>query len=172
MTAVFLMHLAETWSKMCSAQGERSGQPNNTGSGQNRCAASVHCLARAPAIVKHEDRTVEDVKMHERAGAAGQKKRPSPSSGTGRSLLQDTSCAVRMMLKSDSSMTPNSTPHFWGIAAFARSLIPHRENQKQDSKDNKVRWRRAVSPPCADLLMPCANKKSLCRKYLCSAIFS
>jgi len=63
MTAVFLMYLAETLSEMHSAQGEWSGQPNNIGSSQNRCAASVHCLAPDPAVLKREDRTVEDVKI-------------------------------------------------------------------------------------------------------------
>lgn len=95
MTAVFLTYLAEMLSKMGSAQGERLGQPNNMGSGQNRCTGSAHCPALAPAVLKREDRAMGDVKTHERARAAGQM-RPSFSSGMGRRcLLQDTSCTGR-----------------------------------------------------------------------------
>lgn len=36
-TAVFPMSLAEMLNKMCLAQGEWTGQPNNMGLGQNRC---------------------------------------------------------------------------------------------------------------------------------------
>lgn len=72
MTALFLMYLGEMLNKKCSAQGEWSGQPNIAGSGQSKGAASIRCLAPAPAIMKCEDRAVEGVKIHERARAVGQ----------------------------------------------------------------------------------------------------
>lgn len=81
-------------SNISNAPCRNAGQPNNMGSGQNRCAARVHCLEPALAVLKHEDRTVEDVKMHERARAAGQM-RHRFSSGMGRFLLQDTGCTGR-----------------------------------------------------------------------------
>lgn len=72
MTAVFLMHFGETLSKKCSAQGEWSGQPNIAGSGQSESTASIRCLAPAPAVMKCEDRAVEDGKIDERARTVGQ----------------------------------------------------------------------------------------------------
>lgn len=182
MTAVFLMYLAETLSEMCSAQGEQSGQPNHMGSGQNRCAASIHCLAPALALVKREDGT---------GGCENAWK--SKSSWTNETQL---------FLRHREKMSPPRyrlhgqewcwhlilpwhpiLPPFLRSCSLCQNLNPierkpeARQQQSQMEKSNLFLllalgsfapklWR--VS---SDLLILYAYKKALWRKYLCSAIF-
>lgn len=148
MTAVFLMFLAETLSEMCSAQGEQSGQPNHMGSGQNRCAASIHRLAPALALVKREDRTGgmwKCTKEQERLD----KWDPAFPPAWGEDVSSEIEAALAgMMLTSASSMTPNATPVSEVLQPLPE-LKSNREKTRSKTATKPDGEEQFIPPPCA-----------------------